>query len=144
MSKKTHVTKLGATGILILNRKVLLGRREPDDHSLPGFWCLPGGGVEFQETINAAIEREFMEEVGLKVAVSNYFLSVQESIRHERHSVLIGKRVLLHGGKLIAGDGFDKVGWFDRSEILAYEEMITPMSFAILKEFLVHHDRDLS
>jgi ADP-ribose pyrophosphatase YjhB (NUDIX family) len=137
MSKKIPVTKLGATGVLIQERKILLGLREKTDSSLPGMWCLPGGGVEFGETINAAIAREFMEEVGLKVSVSNHFISVQESIRAARHSVLIAKRVLFTSGKLIAGDGFDEVAWFDRNALAFFKGIITPMSFGIISDFLI-------
>jgi 8-oxo-dGTP diphosphatase len=33
-----------------------------------GCWILPGGGAEFNETINQAIEREVFEETGLQVS----------------------------------------------------------------------------
>lgn len=63
----TKQIKLCATGILIRKGAVLLGKRVVDDPSYPGMWCTPGGGVEFGETIEEALKREFVEEVGLKV-----------------------------------------------------------------------------
>jgi 8-oxo-dGTP diphosphatase len=42
--------------------RVLLVRRADDDS-----WCLPGGRVEFDESIEAAARREFAEETGRAV-----------------------------------------------------------------------------
>ena len=37
----------------------------------PNFWCLPGGGVEQNEDIISALEREIIEELGIKPDVGN-------------------------------------------------------------------------
>ena len=34
----------------------------------PGVWCFPGGEVEPGETLTQAVEREVLEEVGLRVS----------------------------------------------------------------------------
>lgn len=57
----------GASGILIRNGRVLLGKRNADDVALPNFWCSPGGGLEIGEIPQTCLIREFVEEVGMVV-----------------------------------------------------------------------------
>jgi len=129
---KNPITKVGASGILSVRDKILLGLRAKDDPSLPGLWCSPGGGVEFQESIDNAIVREFFEETGLAVMPSIRFTHVGESMREDRHSILIFKMVILAGplSKLHAGDGFDDVGFFSWDEVnrMMCEQKITNLT----------------
>lgn len=113
----TPRTKLGASGILVRFNRVLLGRREAKDASLPGLWCSPGGGVEYGETVDAAIVREFTEEVGLVVSVGK-LISVEERITDHSHSAIVFKEVKVAGGQLTIGDGFDNVQWFTAAELM--------------------------
>lgn len=108
--------KLGVFGIIEREGKILLGRRVGNDTSFPGKWCHPGGGIELGEKYEAALQREFKEEVGMGAWVSSDYIGVHEWITDSRHVVLIFMQVssLDHP---IAGDGFDKVEWFSFSEI---------------------------
>lgn len=56
---------------------VLMGQRKLDDEASPGFWEFPGGKVEDNETDEEALKREFMEELGVSVAVKKHFCSKQ-------------------------------------------------------------------
>ena len=51
------------------NERVLLIRRSLDSNAYPGFWALPGGLVEEDETVEQAAVREVMEETGISVSV---------------------------------------------------------------------------
>lgn len=55
----------GSYGILIQDGKVLLTQ----NHSGPyqGLWGLPGGGIEFGESPEDTLQREFLEETGLSI-----------------------------------------------------------------------------
>lgn len=53
-------------GALVREGRLLLARR-PDADPLAGFWELPGGKVEPGETPEAALEREWREELGVEV-----------------------------------------------------------------------------
>lgn len=54
---------------LVRNRRgeLLLCRMSPDRGVFPGKWGLTGGGIEPGETMEEALRRELLEEVGLEV-----------------------------------------------------------------------------
>jgi len=63
----------GVSGALIHNGKVLVVRRHKDDDFLAGYYELPGGKIDPGETHHQALEREFLEEVSLRVkAIKHY------------------------------------------------------------------------
>jgi 8-oxo-dGTP diphosphatase len=53
-------------GILVRDGKVLLTRRTPSQ-SFPFLWEFPGGKIEPGESPQAALAREFREEVGITI-----------------------------------------------------------------------------
>ncbi len=55
--------KIGISGFLIKDSKVLIVKRSESENFLPGQYELLGGKVEFGENPTDAIEREFKEEV---------------------------------------------------------------------------------
>jgi ADP-ribose pyrophosphatase YjhB (NUDIX family) len=73
--------RIRAAGILVKDGRILLVRHEKSGKS---YWLLPGGGVDFGETVEQALVREFKEEVGLDISVGKLAL-VQDSIPPDRH-----------------------------------------------------------
>ena len=57
---------LVVAGALVRDGRLLLARR-PDGDPLAGLWELPGGKVEPGETPEAALEREWSEELGVRI-----------------------------------------------------------------------------
>jgi mutator protein MutT len=55
---------------------ILITKRPPDVH-LGGLWEFPGGKVEDDESLEAALERELQEEIGVHVTVLDKFFEVQ-------------------------------------------------------------------
>jgi mutator protein MutT len=66
-----HVT----AGLIWRDGEVLLTRRPQGSH-LAGYWEFPGGKQEQGETLEACLEREIMEELGLRVKVNEHLLQV--------------------------------------------------------------------
>lgn len=63
--RKAHDISLkSAVGIIIFQRKVLLGLADCEDER-NGKWCFPGGGIEDKEDVMSAAVRESYEEVGV-------------------------------------------------------------------------------
>jgi 8-oxo-dGTP diphosphatase len=53
--------------LIAKNKKFLLLKRSENENNYSGYWGLPGGGVEKNETPTDAIIREVMEETGLDI-----------------------------------------------------------------------------
>jgi 8-oxo-dGTP diphosphatase len=73
MVKNENITRFNIRvyGIWIHQGKVLIAHEEIDDLNMTKF---PGGGLEFGEGIREALEREFMEELNVRVRdVSHYY-----------------------------------------------------------------------
>ena len=47
--------------------EILICRKPKERGVFPGQWALPGGGIEEGETVEIALRREVMEEVGLEI-----------------------------------------------------------------------------
>ncbi len=58
---------VGVGGVVIRDQRALLIRRGGEP--LKGQWSIPGGTLELGETLAAGVERELLEETGLRVRV---------------------------------------------------------------------------
>jgi 8-oxo-dGTP diphosphatase len=83
--------------VIIRHGEILLVRHEKDGRS---YWLLPGGGVEYGETMAQALERELMEECGLKVRCGA-LLFVAESLPPDKHRQVLNMSFL---AELIEGE----------------------------------------
>lgn len=88
---------------------ILLVRRA---NSFRGLWCLPCGYVEYDEEIRSALQRELLEETGLRTQIGS--IVAVESNFHEPDKQSVG--VWFHarpvGGRLHPGDDVDRIGFF--------------------------------
>lgn len=81
-------------GLLMVNHKGLT------DENV--FWAPPGGGLDFDETLNEALQREFKEETGLEIVVKE-FLFVYEFKSEILHAVELFFEVDLVSGIVKTG-----------------------------------------
>ena len=75
--------RLRVSGLLFKGDKLLLIKHRMDDYEL---WAPPGGGVEFGESLETTLIREFKEETGLTIEVKE-FLFLTEHVRPPLHAV---------------------------------------------------------
>jgi 8-oxo-dGTP diphosphatase len=66
------------------------------------FWAPPGGGVEFGQSIEEAIKKEFLEETGFHVAPGDFLFGC-EYIEHPIHSIELFYSIAETEGKLRKG-----------------------------------------
>jgi ADP-ribose pyrophosphatase YjhB (NUDIX family) len=91
---------------------VLIKRKNP-----PSGWALPGGFVDYGETLEAAAAREAREETGLEVQLKRQFHTYSSPERDPRSHTIT--TVFVAGGKgvLHAGDDADDAGLFRQSDL---------------------------
>jgi len=64
-------------GIIIKDRKILATQRNKSKYDYISYkYEFPGGKVEIGETFEKAITREIEEELGVKIKVNNFFMTV--------------------------------------------------------------------
>jgi 8-oxo-dGTP diphosphatase len=80
--------------------KLLLVNHKGLQHS--NFWAPPGGGVEFGETMEGALKREFLEETGLEISVTRFAFGC-EFIKDPLHAIELFFLVRKVSGTLISG-----------------------------------------
>ncbi len=114
--------------MVIEGSKILLVKRGQPPHQ--GEWALPGGFVEYGETVEAAAKREVQEETGIAISLSAilgvYSVPERDPRGHTVSVVFVGKMI---GGQLQGGDDAADARWYDldnlREEQLAFDhEMI--------------------
>lgn len=85
--------KVSASGLIFNNEgKVLMVKRSENDEFLPGVYELPGGGTEYLEDPEQSLEREILEECGVKVKVLHPLTTFSFEMNHEgvlKHTVEI-------------------------------------------------------
>ena len=75
------------------------------NHSLlsgTNFWLPPGGGLEYGETVEKALKREFSEETGLEVGQLSFAFGC-EFVKKPLHAIELFFNVVKSGGTLKTG-----------------------------------------
>jgi len=92
-----NVPVIRLTGILIEHEKILLLKQETDSERK---WSLPGGKLEFGETIEDGLKREMKEETGLDIELERLLYVCDYFPSKEKHIVHITFLVKKSGGKI--------------------------------------------
>ncbi|MCP4133944.1 MAG: NUDIX hydrolase [bacterium] len=102
MTSSKKDVRVRVAGIIIDNGKLLLIAHKKNGNI---YWLLPGGGVEFGESLDQALKREFLEELNISVTVHSVAL-VCDSIAPsgDRHIINICFYCSHSGGEFALGN----------------------------------------
>jgi len=103
-------------GVAVRDGALLLVQRGTDPQS--GRWSIPGGHVEQGETLASAVEREMLEETGLRVRCGP-LLGWAERCGPGYHFVILDFTVSLahDDGAAVAGGDAADVAWVPLTEV---------------------------
>ena len=89
-------------GICVQDNKILLinhaGMNESGE-----FWSPPGGGLQFGETIEDCLKREFLEETNTIISVGK-FLKINEFVKPPLHAIELFYEVKILSGEMKVGE----------------------------------------
>ncbi len=107
-----------AVGAIIFNKKgeLFLAKRGKKARNERGYWEVPGGGVEFNETLQEAVKREIMEEYGIKIELIQQFPAMNHFILNEKqHWVPTSFLAEIKEGQIsqiLEPEKCGEIGWF--------------------------------
>lgn len=114
-------------GALIQNEEgqILLMRRGPTAKNERGSWALPGGTLDFGETLQEGIKRETREELGIEIAITGMLPAfdhiIQEESQHWVTNIFLAK--ITEGiPKILEPEKCDTFDWF------FFDELPSPMA----------------
>lgn len=116
---------VGVKALIVKEGKILLLREAAyDEGTNEGKWDVPGGRIEPQETLAAALAREVSEECGLTIEAKEV-LSVNETFPtikgEESHIVRIHYLAEYKGGEVVLSTDHDQYEWVDEQGLVGKE-----------------------
>jgi len=108
-----YINPLPAATALVVNSKnqLLLGKRGVEPAK--GQWCLPGGFVEIDESMEKAALRELKEEAGLTGKALSFVGCTYQRSNFYGGVIIFGYSVEIIKGEMKAGDDMEKLKYYD-------------------------------
>jgi 8-oxo-dGTP diphosphatase len=89
-------------GICLQNDQLLMVKHQGMNNASGIFYAPPGGGLEYGESVEDALKREFIEETHLQISVGK-LLAVHEFLKPPLHAIELFFEVKIMGGHLQKG-----------------------------------------
>jgi mutator protein MutT len=134
--------KVGVGIMLLQDGKVLLGKRHDDaqkassDLHGEGTWTMPGGKLDFHETVKNGACREVLEEIGVKINPESLeVISVSDEIVPDNHYVTIGFLCKDFDGdaKVMEPEEITEWKWYNLDNL---PDKVFPPSLRMIKAYL--------
>ena len=131
--------RVAAYGVARRDDEILLVRASSET-GVPGTWWLPGGGLEFGESPDECLVREFMEETGLEVRVLGLLDVVTDVAEWMREQVRLHSIRLIYEVEVVDGSARpEKNGSTDAVQWLRSGDLEAVQLIPWLKEMMGRH-----
>ena len=110
--------KIVTAAILQQDDRVLIARRSPDD-PLAGKWEFPGGKVEPGESLAACLQRELLEEFGIRVTVSDFFMA--STYRYDHGAIDLRAYFVSWQPQPLVPTVHDEIKWVSPEDLLEHD-----------------------
>lgn len=135
-----------SVGALILNEKgeIFLTKRGSQATNERGTWEIPGGKVQFGETLQAAVKREMMEEYGVDL-VLEYQFPAQDHLIPKEHQHWVPTSFIAriaHGQtpRILEPDKCEAIGWFGLGSLPHPLSIITTLDIDVYRSYIAGAD----
>ncbi|MBI3366347.1 NUDIX hydrolase [Candidatus Roizmanbacteria bacterium] len=120
-------------------KRFLLTKRvhvDPEDKEFyHGAWQLPGGGVEFDESPEMALQREILEEVGVKIHILGLVPKIYTEVRNNWQGLFIVYLCKVRtASKITLNEEASEYSWFNIKEIKKLKYL--PFTIEMIKDSL--------
>ncbi|GMV65830.1 MAG: NUDIX hydrolase [Candidatus Omnitrophica bacterium] len=105
MPDENQCTRIRVAALILKGDTILLAEHEKGGRR---YWLLPGGGVEYGESIEEALKRELIEEAGLDIEVDQ-LLWIVDSIPEDHHRHVLNLILSAHPISDTLKPGSDRV-----------------------------------
>ena len=116
LSVQKKIPRLAVDGIITKGKEILLVKRS--GYPFSGYWTLPGGHIEYGETVEQAISREIKEELNLKVKIKQIigiFSNPQRDPRY--HLISISYWLKRISGKICLNQEANQFAYFPLNKL---------------------------
>jgi ADP-ribose pyrophosphatase len=135
MDRTFTAARVGVGAVVIRDGKVLLVERGRAPGK--GLWAIPGGSVELGESLQAAAEREILEETGVVIRAGEPIFAFDLIEKDETgilkfHYVIIDLKTDYISGEPLAADDAEDARWLAPEDLSSLN--VAPVTLKLLKK----------
>jgi len=135
MERSFPAARVGVGAVIIRDGQVLLVKRGREPAK--GLWAIPGGAVEPGETLQAAAEREILEETGVVINAGEPIFAFDLIEKDETgalkfHYVIVDLRAEYISGEPVAADDAVDARWLKPRDLDSLD--VVPVTLELLRK----------
>lgn len=137
-----NIINFAQKALITNGKQLLLVKKSADDPHHPNEWEIPGGRIEFGESLEAHIKREIMEEVGLDIVIGKPFgmwTWIMKKGNDNIQVIAVASICTVSDGNVtnknqVSDDFLSQIEWVDYDKVLNLP--IIPDVFPVIKRYI--------